>query len=519
MKKYLGLVCFLLVSFVANADQNFDAGNAIVSLFNDQNVFVSQGAVVSGAGGTIQVDYPSVILHNNGEINGVIDAGDNILYIYNTGKIKDGVIVSGIGAATQMITSDAEFTQVSLSGANSRIKIEGVPSIDFDKIKSNNANYFDIKSTSVTYIVINDFQDWQNWEKTVSLEGEIVLLINDKNTVIADVPVNHVTEGDKVQVHINGLDNLYQTKLEEVGTDFVLRIFRETNYNKVSDDSSETVLETIRQNHPNDKLLKMLDNADDSAEIKRIKNTSYRFNHGILLKPIKVINNFMMTDMIKDKTDAGAGFVPWYIISDKTSDFGGRLYIGHAFDNVYFNAGFNMNYFSYKDKVNEFSSLAYGLDLKAKEQFDNLWFSQVMGINLGKVKANYIYVDDKVKNNPFEFSGYGEAVVGYDINILSDFVVAPFAGLAYQRYKIVDVTDSDFYGRAGADAKYSFVTDGIKYEYALSASAASNGNLYSNLKAGFWSVTDLAGAHLEAGLFKNDLGCHYKFSLTAKMSF
>ena len=198
MKKYLGLVCFLLVSFVANADQNFDAGNAIVSLFNDQNVFVSQGAVVSGAGGTIQIDYPSVILHNNGEINGVIDAGDNILYIYNTGKIKDGVIVSGIGAATQMITSDAEFTQVSLSGANSRIKIEGVPTIDFDKIKNNNANYFDIKSSSVTYIVINDFQDWQNWEKTVSLEGEIVLLINDKNTVVADVPVNHVTEGDKV---------------------------------------------------------------------------------------------------------------------------------------------------------------------------------------------------------------------------------------------------------------------------------------------------------------------------------
>lgn len=519
MKKYLSFIWLLLTSFGADASQEFMAGSATIDSFYDENVFVPVGATISGYGGIINVDYTPVFLHNDGKINADINAGDNILYIYNTGNINGDVTVSNIGVATQMVTNDSEFTPINFVGNKSRIQINGVEHIDFNKIKNCNANYVDIKTSSVAYIEMDNFQDWQNWDKNVSIEGEIVLVVKDKNTVIQDVPVSHVTSGDKIHVKIIGLEDLYKSQLEDNGANLILRIVRETNYDKVFDDSSQSLLETIRKNHPGDNLLEMLDGVDNADEMNRIKNLSYRFNHEILLRPIRVINNFMMTEMIKDKTDSGVGFIPSYVISDKISSAGGRIYIGHDFDNIYFNAGFSLNHFSYKDKLNKFSGLMYGLDLKAKQEFGKWWSSQAFGITLSKTKADYICVDDKIKNNPFSFSGYGKVLVGYDFNVLSDVVVSPFGGLAYQKYKVIDINDSDFSVHGGADIKYSFVTDGIKYEYSASSSIGSNGDWVSTLRAGFWSVTDLAGASLNASIIKDDLDYHYKLSATAKMLF
>jgi len=522
MKKYL--IVFLFVGFGLNANSvpfYYNGVDNVVGGFDQENIVVNTGAVVTSNNvDGITVDYAPVVLHNNGTINGSINVNDNILYIYNTGTINGDIITNSIGSAIQMITSENEVTPVHFVGNNSRMNIDGVQNVNFDTIKNNNATYVDIKSSGKMYVTINNFQDWQNWDKTISLNGAngpIILVISDKNTVTNNVAINHAISGDNISVKITNLEDLYKVELEDDGANIILHIVRETDYDKVFNDSSE--LEQIRQKHPNDKLLKMLDGLDNVDEINRVKNLSYRFNHGILLRPIKVINNFIMTDMIRDKTDAGAGFIPFCITSDKMNILGGRLYLGHDFDNVYFNAGFNVNYFSYKDKINDFSGIAYGLDLRVKEQFDNLWTTQTVGLSMAKFKADLIQVNDDIKNNPFGFSGYGEALVGYDINVSPDMVIAPFGGIAYQMYKVLDEKDTDCYARGGADAKYSFVMDGIKYEYLISVSIGSNGNMFSTLRVGFWSITDLAGASLDAGIIKDDLDYHYKLSATAKMLF
>ena len=521
MKKYLGLFLFVGVSINANAIE-YGVGDYYVGSFDSADVIVNNNAVVSATSiDGILVDDVVVNLYNNGTINGPINTNGNTLHIYNNGQINGDIITSETGIATLIINSDAPITQVNFVGNKSYVVLNDVSNINFDSIKNINAVNFNIVSSSLTRITINDFQDWQNWDKNVTFDGPIELVINDKNTVSNDVVITNgaSTNGKITQVQIKDLEDFYKVELEYTGTDVILHIVRETDYDKVFDDGSESLLETIREKHPNDKLLKKLDGLDNINQINRIKNRSYRFNHSILSRPVKVINNFALADRIHDETDSGAGFKPLYIMSDKMNDVGGRLHIGHSYDNIYFNAGINFNYFTYKDSLNDFSGFTYGLDFKAKEQFDNLWLNETVGITLAQFKADYIYSDNATKKNPLGLSGYGEVLAGYDINILPDLIIAPFGGLAYQRYKVLDAGDSDFYARAGTDVKYSFVMDGIKYEYSVSASAGSNGYVFSDLKVGFWSITDQAGASLDIGFFKNDFAYNYQLSATAKMLF
>ena len=79
------------------------------------------------------------------------------------------------------------------------------------------------------------------------------------------------------------------------------------------------------------------------------------------------------------------------------------------------------------------------------------------------------------------------------------------------------ISDNDFYVRSGAGLKYSFAIDGIKYEYELDGAVASNADLFSALKVGFWSITDEAGASLGVGVLKDDFGLNYQLSLLQRL--
>ena len=330
-------------------------------------------------------------------------------------------------------------------------------------------------------------------------------IVNDDGVI-----VNNVSGDVVLDVEMPWLDSSQRVDKEKFGEQFKLKISPETNNDG---------LEEIRKLNNNDKIFNEWDNATSDAEREYIKNNSYRFNHGILLRPIRVVNNFAVMGNVNNKDDFGLGFKPMYIVSDKISNIGGRVYIGNSYNDFYFNIGLNLNRFEYVDDINEFSGVMYGTDVLLKQYFNKLWINGLLGFNLTDFKANYITSDNKIKKNPYGISWYSGFDTGYDFDLGNDFILTPIVGLSWQNYKVADVSDNEFYVRGGAELKYSFVTDGIKYEYGLDGSIASNGNLYSAVKVGFWSVTDEAGATLNVGMLKDDIDYNYQISLSAKMLF
>lgn len=499
------------------ADQTFMSGTDYSSVvaFNDSvyDVFVESGAEVSSVGNTITMNGP-ICLHNSGIIYANIDTNEQNLSIYNSGTIY-GDIINTNGNVTQIITFVPEITNINVIGGVFNVQIENLDNLDFSIIEGIDATAFDVKNTS---IVIDDFAQWQNWGKTVNLSGPISLIITDTTATDYDGEIiGNIFGNNSVIVNIDGLDSSTRTETEIIGNRFKLKIIRETNYSVINN-GANSALEKIRQSDPNDKLIKALDSATSTNEINNIISKSYRFNHGILLRPIRVTNNFTLMNGINDKSDFGLGFTPMYTISDKISNLGGRIYIGNNYNDFYLNFGLQLNRFEYSDDINDFSGFTYGADIKLKQYFEKLWFKGVGGINVTKFKANYIS-DNEIKDNPYGISWYTLLDGGYDFYIGNDFIISPFVGAGYQNYKVADVLDNDFYVRGGAGLKYSFITDGIKYEYGLDGAIASNGNLYSSAKVGFWSVTDEAGATLSVGILKDDFDYNYQLSLNAKMLF
>ena len=487
--------------------------------------------IIINGGVTISPEYGNPIListgetvhlYNSGIINGAIDVNGNTLVVSNSGIIN-GVINPNGGLVKQLITSSSEITHIDMPvGQKPVVVIENYNNFDFNNVQSISAQSFVIRESS---IVIDNFSDWQMCSENIELSENISLIINDATSIKSGEVIKYTQSGTTIVVKIPNLDRMYKPELKVSNGGIVLNIVRETDYHAIFDDSNSeedkrnAALETIRENKPNDKLLKALDAANNIDEMRKLENLSYRFNHGILLRPVKMITKFSLTDLIKSENDSWVGIIPYYIMSDKMDTVGARIYAGYKYDNLYFHAGVNLNKFEYGDKLNDFSGWTYGFDIQSKQIFDKLWFSEILGLSLTDFKADYISIDGKVENNPLSLSWYGDVSAGYDFEIDKEIMLTPIIGFSYQPYKVADVTETDSYAHVGGDVKYFFVVDGVKYEYSAMAAYGTNGDVMADFKVGFTSVTDEAGVSLNVGILKDDFDYYYKISLNAKVLF
>ena len=345
---------------------------------------------------------------------------------------------------------------------------------------------------------------------------------NISTDTVANTTTN-VSGIENLQIQVNDIDNLHAVQITQSGQEIMVDTERVTDYNLIfnndTENNSSDVLEIIRNENPDDRLIRALDDAPDLAHINSIKRHSSRFNHKILLSATKVINKFSMFDTVEEDKDDVIGVKPVYIFSDTINNLGGRFYVGSNFDNLYLNLGFNFNRFSYKDNLNDFSGSSYGLDIKAKQKFNNFYLYGLGGFSIIKFNANYVTSDNSLKHNPIGNSVYGKFDAGYDFALDSDLTISPFVGMYYQHYGVTDVSDKGLDVHGGTDVKYSFNIDGIKYEYLLTGALMSHGDFYSGIKVGCWSVADAVGISFDAGIIKDDKDYNYKLSVNAKMSF
>lgn len=517
MKRYLFSICVLFTCLESNADQTFVSGVDYSSVysFDDFYVYVEDGAVLPSA---ITMEVP-VHLYNSGYMSGPIYTNGKHLNIYNSGTVAGTINVTGGSEVIQHIRSDAEMNNVTVSGGGLKIEISDYQNANFNNIKDLNAESFSITNSS---FVIDAFDDWQSWDANVSLESDVSLIVLDAQPVQSGQIINHSQSEHTLNVVMPNLDKMYKPEWVVVGDKFVLNIVRQTDYSVVFEDSdieTGSVLDLIRNKHGNDKLLLALDSANSREEIERLKGLSYRFNHKILLKPVKTINNLSLIDALKSNTESGVGISPYYTFSDKMNSFGGRIYAGYDGKIIYLNTGVSAHKFEYSDKLNDFSGMSYAFDIKSKQRFNKFLLGEIAYLSWTSFKADYVSANNKLKNNPNGLSWYGDVFVEYDFDVTDDVKVVPNLGFTYQRYNIADVSDTDSFLHVGADIKYSFAVDGIKYEYFLSGVGASNSDLSLTAGMGFVSIADGVGISADFGVLKDDYDLHYKISLNAKIFF
>ena len=388
-----------------------------------------------------------------------------------------------------------------------------------------NINFTEIKDTVAdeywfdnSVVFIDDFSDWQNWIADVHFKTNVSLRIKNLSMSNNREKLEHVPASDEVNVSVKDADNLYTVNFTHASGDLFLNLTRETDYTKIFRDSRGTFLKDLRLNQPNDKMLSAMDSAGSMQEVSSVMNASYHFNPMILMNPIKTINRATLLNFLSE-THKGIGVDIDYILSDKMNDYTGHLYFVDKYNDLLFKIGIDLNQFLYKDAINEFTGLAYGINIQAKQYLDKFWIDGILGVNRATFKADYIYLNGDISNNPSGMSEYARFSLGYDIVRASDFVLSPYVGMMFQKSDILGMSDSDINLHTGLNAKYAFVMDGIKYEYGASVATDEKANWNLGIKVGFLSVVDNAGAHFRIDMFQDDFGTNYKLSINANVKF
>ncbi len=515
MKIFLSVGFSSLLCFNAFAEHYVSSKN--VAMFDDAYNLVDSGVVITPSyGNTIGLDM-SMDLENQGIINANIDAGAYNLRLYNSGKINGSVFINHDWALTQIVRSNAEFTSIDVVGGKWIFNLDGSQNADINAIQNSGADKFIFNNSSV---VIDDFAKWRDWNADVLLNGVNTLYVSNSYTVNSGEVVAHVTDISTINVILTDVDNLHKALVESrYDGKAVLYIVRETDYSKIFHDKRGVLLQELRLNNPNDKLFSVMDAANNMGELQNAMNLSYRFNHDILMRPIRVINNFNMTNMFMGGKEVAVGIIPEYIFGNNTSAAGLNLFAKNSFNGFNFSIGTNINKIHYTDDINDFGGMILGLNFGVRKDIDNFWINTMFGGNIAKFKADYVYADDDIKNNPTGGSLYGALDVGYDYTIFDNLILSPFVGGVFQKLSVLDYDDVDMNLRFGGSVTYNFVIENIKYEYGATVGTMSSGDIFGKLKIGFLSLVDMAGADVVFDMFDDEFGTNYRASINAKIIF
>jgi hypothetical protein len=488
------------------------------SFVGDINI-IENNAIVNAINSTdgISINTP-MIIKNYGTINADLYTYGLNFHIQSAGNLNG--VINGCTdrvCVTQVITSDSELKKLDINGMGFNVIVNDFAAgANFDRLRNLRAQFYEIENS---VIVIDDFSNWQIWDENVSLVGSNILYINNSYTVNSGQRIKHVVNPEYISVVLLDADKLHKAKVHPVDHGAILEIVRETDYQKIFDDNRGILLGNVRLQNPNDKLLMAMDRAYNMDELQGVMNSSYRFNSKILKRPIDVINDFIMIGNYFDDFVYGLKLTPGYIMSSNISNYDVRGDIGFSVSEVDIDFGIYLNNFNYKNELNDFSGDVYGADLKIRKSLYNFWVNGIGGLSFIKYKADNIYVDNDIKNNPSGYLLYGGFSGGYDYKIQDDIIISPFVGTEFKKFNVLNFSNTDLNIVGGGNIKYTFDIDSMKYEYSAGGAINSSGDIFVNFKIDFLSTADGAGAAIKFDVLKNEYGINYKPSITGKIVF
>ena len=487
----------------------------------ERHTIITENGSLSG--GTINVTR-SVLIENGGEIHSDLNICNTCdVHIQNFG-VYDAPVTLGSGATiTQVMTNSADVTRLNNIGVNYDVFIKNTPDVlNWGDIMNNTSGaggqytLSDAKIHMDNIIAIND----------VALDGIVYVYTDtmpDTDTMVFGNPSGDGT----VRVVYNRDDPLHFLEAYKSGGNVFVRVTRSNDYARILNNSANNnqrgnILNELRQESPNDKLIEQLDSAQSINEINHIISKSVKFHPIKLMRSIKTIYSHKTLEIMHIDQYDGFGIMPFSFFSNDMYAFGvePNLHINIS-DNFRMKLFGNISNLKYSDDINEYSAAVYGFgtDVVYLLPYNN-FIRALGGAAFSSFNTGKVFNGNKTTENPNGFLGYGVTEFGHKFTIGDNNYVSPFVMMGGDYATVLHGKDTDLYAGSGVNVGTVFEMDGLKYSYDLRGVLQTDGRVGGNIDMSVWSIMDNVGADFTFGtMYDKTNGLSYHISLNAKFDF
>lgn len=457
-------------------------------------------------------------LENYGEISSSIFIEDNCkLYFKNSGTFSGEIYFGEDSALVQMITSGADLNRLSLvNGGSFTVLVQGGEALSLSEIMrvGSGADKIILDGATITL----GGPAMRGVPPRIEIEGEVWIDLANLSVSKGMLLLDNVLEGGAINIVGADVGNLHYGAARRDGNSIILDILRETDYLKILGPASlrGKFLNSVRAANPNSRMLAALDSQETMRGINNVMNNSVAFNPINLIRPVLLFNRLETVP-----TSGHVGdmlFEPVYIFGGGMNLYAGKIGLGIKLDDFTIMAAVMGGKLSVANSVDEFSGDFYGGNLSAYWNGESLWCGATAGYSEAKFRTDGIFDDGGAVYDPRGNAMYFSADSGINFRD-GEFYLAPFAGAGVGRQDVLYQSETDFYIQAGSKAGFATEVLGIKYDYGIFASAATDSVFIAGAKFATWSVADGAGTEFSAAAIRDAIGMAYKFSVTAKFNF
>ncbi len=444
---------------------------------------------------------------NNGTVDTEIHvcSGCN-LYVRNRGDF-DATFLLGQDADVIQVVSDVEELNLIVSDTEYTLMFDGFA-----------GGFLDIKLTG-DVVLKDSVLDLGALvgARSVELIGDNVLVLDDVSGMSGQMLLGNVYGDGRVRIESSDTDPLYAAVAFVEDAKLFVRYQRETDYEKVFKNDMGMFFNDLRRTNPDDGLLYAMDAATDMKELDRIMDKSVRLNPDVLRNVGQVMRLFY-----RNSWDWTYGFrtTADFIYSDDFYFYGVGGRVNAYLFGVDLSVAVHGGKIEYKSDFDEFDGRYYGINLGAKYQMvNNLFLRGMLDFSRIDVNVGDVFYDDKVIDNPSVLYFGGGFDFGYKYGLGDSFYLSPYAGVDITSDGVEHCAGVDYAVRVGGDMEYSYEVLGIKYNYALGATANTDNKIMATARVGFWSDYDGAGADINLATLRLNDVWSYQVSIGARVSF
>lgn len=478
-----------------------------------RDTFLAPGVVVQSDG--VHVDA-SIKMQNMASVFSDIYVCDNCdFHIQNSGEVYGRIHLGNGSEMTQVVRSAADITFLD-ADAPYVVLADGVRDVRWGDLftlgmgagtlmlRDSDVVFSDLAAGAVPQIV---------------LDGVVTLHLSEQYAMQDGMALMHNVSGDAdIVVDAPSSDKLYSYAAKIENNNLYITTVRETDYYKILGDPRGVFLNLVREERPDDALLRRLDAAASLSELYSIMSRSVVFNPGILGRPIRIMDRFMADGVAVNDMASSAWTVtgrPFYIADSDYDIYGLSIDL-----NTPPRSGFSGGISIYgamaesDDEINAFSARMFGGKIHAVYDADRMWGRGVVGATYGDFDVPYVFDAWRIRDNVHAVSVYGVADVGFVLGIFT-----PYAGAEYHGTHILDSRRDRTSIRAGVDALLSWRGETGTYKFKMGGGLNSRQDTRTGASVGFYSPDDMIGGDVAVDIILADNGCAGMFSFSVKIEF
>lgn len=377
--------------------------------------------------------------------------------------------------------------------ANASVVIDGQNNIAWSDVleMASNTDKIVIKNSVVNMRNVNDVIS-----RPVELLGENKFIFDSYKLSNDGMFMSNVTGTGVVRVMYDNPDKLYSYKTSIQDNKLYVRALRETEYAKIFNDNVGTFLDKLRMNNDGVSLLRKLDAAPDVRTVHKIMSNSARFSADALMRPVKIHDAIHAIDSVTH--GRGIEFRTGLMFGDTIYGHNiGLKILGQVNDRLDVNLKVGASRAEYNNDIDVFNVDIYYVGLMTEYRLSDVVLDFNTGINYAKTDIGYVLYNGSEIKNPQMFSGFAFLDIGKDIQISSNLYVMPQVGFGINTYKTDDYNTNDYIARVGLRAGYAYKILGIQYNYDGRLMVNSDDTVTMGIRAGFLSVLDGMGGHVD----------------------